>query len=165
MQVSNISYAPAIVNVDGKTKTERQLSVIHHASTQTKMALAGAKGKVGNAARNGIAFSGRTAIAAAAAKNNYLPAAQYFAAKLGQPFVITNRNSFEALPDVFEAMIMKAKMAKNGGYTQCKKTGALKPSATLALAMELKAESVEMIATKEAMVAEARAESKPAIAA
>jgi len=157
MQVANnVSYTPAIVSVDGKTKTERQLSVIHHASTQTKMALAGAKGKVGNAARSGIAFSGRKAIAAAAAKNNYLPAAQYFAARLGQPFVITNRNSFDALPDVFEAMIMKAKMAKNGGYSECKKTGAMKPTAALSLAMELKAESIEMIADKEAMVAESR---------
>jgi len=164
MQVSNITYAPAIINVEGKTKTERQLSVIHHASTQTKMALASAKGKVGVAARSGIAYNGLKAIAQAASKNNYKPAAEYFAARLGQPMVITNRASFDSLPDVFEAMVMKSKMAKNGGYTECKKTGAMKPSAAMALAMELKAIAVELIADKESFVAEAR-EGQVAIAA
>lgn len=157
MQVStNVSYGPAIIEVSGKTKTERQLSVVHNASTQTKLALASAKGKVGVAARTGIAFTGLKAIAQAAAKANYHPAAQYFAARLGQPMVITNRASYESLPDTFEAMVMKAKMAKGGGYTECKKTGALKPSAAHALAMELKAIAVELVADTKAIVEESR---------
>lgn len=162
---SNVEYAPAIINVEGKTKTERQLSVVHHASTQTKLALAGAKGKVGQAARSGIAFTGLKAIAQAAAKNNYRPAAEYFAARTGAPFIISNRAAFDSMPDVFEAQIMKAKLAKNGGYTTDKKTGALKPTATLALAMELKAIAIEMIADKEAIIADARTESNVALTA
>jgi hypothetical protein len=155
MQVqTEVSYTPAIINVSGKTKTERQLSVVNTASTQTKLALASAKGKVGQAARNGIAYTGLKAIAQAAAKANYRPAAEYYAARLGQPMVITNRASFESMPDVFEAMIMKAKMSKNGGYSQCKKTGALKPTAALSIAMELKAIAIEMIDDVKAIVAE-----------
>lgn len=160
----NISYSPAIVNVDGATKTERQLSVVRGASSQTKLALANAKGKLGTEARAGIAAAGLKQIAAAAATNNYRPAAEYFAARLGQPMVISGRHSFDALPDVFEAMIMKAKMAKNGGYVEDKKTGALKPSAAHALALELKAIAVELVAAKEAIYAE-RKQEKVALAA
>jgi hypothetical protein len=162
--IDNVSYTPAIIEVTGKTKTERQLSVVHHASTQTKLALAAAKGKVGQAARSGIAYTGLKAIAQAAAKANYRPAAEYYAARLGQPMVITNRASFESMPDVFEAMIMKAKMAKNGGYSECKKTGALKPTAALSIAMELKAIAVEMIDDVKAIVAETN-QSQVALAA
>lgn len=161
---NNIDYAPAIVNVEGKTKTERQLSVVHQASAQAKLALANSKGKVGVAARNGIAMTGLKEIARAAARNNYKPAADYFAARTGKPFVISNRASFDALPDQFEMSIMAAKSSKTGGYTTDKKTGLSKPSATLALAMELKAIAIELIADKEAFIAQARTE-KAAIAA
>ena len=163
----NVSFAPAIINVDGATKTDRQLSVIRNASTQTRLALANAKGKLGTEARHGIARAGLAEIAKAAANNNYRPAAEYFAARLGQPMVISGRASFDALPDVFEAMVMKAKMAKNGGYVEDKKTGAMKPSAAHALALELKAIAVELVAEKEAIFAEKQAArtAAPAVAA
>lgn len=158
-QVANtVEFAPAVINVEGSTKSERQLSVIHSASSQTKFALANAKGKLGQAARNGIAVVGLKSIAAAAAKANYRPAAEYFAARMGTPFVITSRASFDALADVFEAKIMQAKLAKNGGYVTDKKTGALKPSPTHALALELKAIAIELIAEKEAVIAAEKAE-------
>ena len=164
-EVTNtVEYAPAIVNVDGKTKTERQLSVVYHASAQTKLALANAKGKVGAAARNGITATGLKEIARAAARNNYKPAAEYIAARTGAPFVISNRAAFDSLPDQFEAMVMKAKLAKNGGYTTDKKTGLSKPGAAMALAMELKAIAIDLIADKEAYIAQAKAD-KAAIAA
>ena len=38
-------FTPALINVEGKTKTERQLSVVNQSSPYTKMALANAKGK------------------------------------------------------------------------------------------------------------------------
>lgn len=161
MQVANtVSFTPAVVMPHGKTKIQRQLSVVNDASTQAKLALANAKGKVGQAARMGVAMTGLKAIAGAAAKNNYLPTAQYFAARLGQPFIISSRAAFESMPDVFEAMIMKAQMSKNGGYTECKKTGAQKPTAAMALAMELKAIAIELIAEKEAI---RQTESAPAL--
>jgi hypothetical protein len=168
MQVA--SFTPAIVNVSGKTKTERQLSVVQDSSPYTKMALANAKGKVGQAARNGIANGGIQALSKQAAwpSCNYRPVGEYFAAQLGEPMVISNRAAFESLPDQFEARIMKAKMAKNGGYVTDKKTGALKAGPTLAKFMELKAIATEMVANAEAYTADAKAqqaEAKSAIEA
>ena len=164
------SFTPAIIHVEGKTKSERQLSVVYNSSGYTKMALANAKGKMGNAARAGIANGGLQALAKQAAfpSCNYKPAAEYFAARLGKDFVISNRSTFEALPDLFEMSIMAAKQAKNGGYVLDKKTGAQKPSAAHALGMELKAIAVEMVEQAAAFTAEAKAkqvEAKTALTA
>lgn len=152
-------FTPAIINVTGKTKTDRQLSVVNHASGYTKMALANAKGKVGLAARNGIANGGIQAIAKQAAfpSCNYKPVGEYFAAQLGEPMVISNRAAFESLADQFEARIMKIKMSKTGGMVEDKKTGALKPSASHAKMLELKAVAIEMVASAEYFTNEAKA--------
>ncbi len=154
------TFTPAIVNVSGKTKTDRQLSVVKDSSPYTKMALANAKGKMGQAARNGIANGGLQALAKQAAwpSCNYRPIGEYFAAQLGEPMVISNRAAFESLPDQFEARIMKAKLSKNGGYVTDKKTGALKAGATLAKLMELKAVATDMVADAEAYTADAKAQ-------
>lgn len=164
MQLAN--FTPALVNVYGKTKTERQLSVIQDASPYTKMALANAKGKMGIAARNGIANGGVQAVAKQAAfpTCNYKPAGEYFAAQLGEPMVISNRAGFESLPDQFEARIMKAKMSKTGGYVTDKKTGALKAGGTLAKLMELKAVATEMVAAAQEFTAEAKAKQADSVA-
>lgn len=144
---NEITYTPAIINVEGKTKTERQMSVIHHASSATKLALANAKGKVGAAARSGIAGLGLGNIAKHAAfpTCNYRPVAEYFAAQLGEPMCITNRAGFESLADQFEARIMKIRLSKSQGFTIDKKTGIQKPNATLSKMMELKAIAVELV--------------------
>jgi hypothetical protein len=147
-------FAPAIIAVTGATKLEKQLSVICGASGATKMALANAKGKMGIAARNGIANGGLQSVAKAASTGNYRPAAEYFAARLGQGFVISSRAKFESLPDQFEERIMLALSAKNGGYTTDKKTGAQKPSAAHALALELKAIAVELVSVASEFAAE-----------
>jgi hypothetical protein len=159
-------FTPAIINVDGKTKTERQLSVVNHASPYTKMALANAKGKMGVAARAGIANGGIQAIAKQAAwpSCNYKPAGEYFAAQLGEPIVISNRAAFESLADQFEARIMKIKLSKSGGYTTDKKTGAQRISAAMSKMMELKAVATEMVASAEYFTEQAKSE-KAAIAA
>ena len=160
------TFTPAMVNVYGKTKTERQLSVVQDASAYTRMALANAKGKVGIAARNGIANGGIQAIAKQAAwpTCNYKPAGEYFAAQLGEPMVISNRAAFESMADQFEARIMKVKLSKSGGYTTDKKTGALKANATLSKLMELKANAVDMVAAAQEFTDEAKAK-RAAIAA
>lgn len=152
-------FTPAIINVTGKTKTDRQLSVVTQASGYTKMALANAKGKVGLAARNGIANGGIQAIAKQAAfpSCNYKPVGEYFAAQLGEPMVISNRAAFESLADQFEARIMKIRLSKTGGMVTDKKTGAEKAGATLAKAMELKAIAIEMVASAEYYTNEAKA--------
>lgn len=161
---NEITFKPAIVNVDGKTKTERQLSVVNHASSAARLALANAKGKVGAAARNGIAGLGLGNIAKAAAwpTCNYLPVAEYFAAQLGEPMCITNRAGFESLADQFEARIMKIKLSKSGGYTTDKKTGIQKANATLAKAMELKAIAVELVEVAKEISDENKAEAAEA---
>ena len=153
------TYTPAIIEAIGKTKSDRQLSVVYGASGYTKMALTNAKGKVGQAARNGIASGGIQAMAKQAAfpSCNYKPVGEYFAARLGKSFVISNRSSFESLPDQFEMAIMAAKASKNGGFVTDKKTGSEKPSAAHALALELKAIAVELIASAEYFTNEAKA--------
>ena len=138
-------FSPAIITVFGATKAERQLSVINYASPSTKMALAIVGGKMGIAARIGVANDGLLGVAKQASTGNYKPAAEYFAARLGQGFVISSRATFESLADQMEARIMLAKSAKNGGYVTDKKTGGQKPSAAHALALELKAISVELV--------------------
>jgi hypothetical protein len=154
------TFTPAIVDVIGKTKTERQLSVMQDASYYTKMALTNAKGKVGVSARNGVANAGVQSIAKQAAfpSCNYRPAGEYFAAQLGEPMVISNRAAFESLPDQFEARIMKVKTSKNGGMVTDKKTGALKPNATHAKMLELKATAVDMVAMAKAFTEAAKSE-------
>ncbi len=158
---NEISLKPAIVNVEGKTKSERQLSVINQASSATKLALANAKGKVGQAARSGIAGLGLGNIAKHAAwpTCNYRPAAEYFAAQLGEPMCITNRAGFESLADQFEARIMKVKLSKTGGYVIDKKTGIQKAGATLAKMMELKAIAVELVEVAQEISDENKAKS------
>ena len=158
------TYTPAIVNVTGTTKSERQLSVVYNATGYTKMALANAKGKMGQAARAGIANGGLQAIAKQAAwpHCNYKPAAEYFAARLGKDFIISGRSTFESLADLFEMTIMASKQAKNGGYVTDKKTGALKPSAAHALGMELKAIAIEMVEQAAQYSAEAKAKAAEA---
>lgn len=159
---NEITFKPAIINVEGRTKTERSLSVINHASSATRLALANAKGKVGAAARSGIAGLGLGNIAKAAAwpTCNYTPVAEYFAAQLGEPMCITNRAGFEALADQFEARIMKVKLTKSGGYTIDKKTGIQKANATLAKAMELKAIAIELVEVAKEIGEENKAKSE-----
>jgi hypothetical protein len=158
--MSNVYGMPAIVNVSGKNKVERQLSVVTHASGEARQALVNAKGKVGAAVRSSIALAGLYRIAEAASLGNYKPAAEYFAAKLGQPMIISNRASFEALGDLFTAMVMRAKMAKNGGYVMTKK-GDTVMSGPHKAAVELLADAEYLIAQKEALYA-ARAEAAQA---
>lgn len=162
--VTETTFAPAIIDVTGTTKVERQLSVVANASGQTRMALANAKGKLGLAVRNGVANAGLEMIAKQASNGNYKPCAEYIAARTGKPFVISSRSSFESLPDQFEMSIMAAKSAKNGGYVLDKKSGAMKPSATHALALELKAIAIELVANAAAFHAE-RVSAKSAIEA
>ena len=142
---NEISLRPAHVIVTGATVAERKLSALDGASAATFLALSGAKGDVGKAARHCAAREGMTRIAHAASNANYRPIAEYLSAQLGEGFVISNRASFASLPDQFEQRIMKLKAAKNGGY-RTDKNGCQVPTAALALAMTLKGECVDIIA-------------------
>jgi hypothetical protein len=84
-------------------------------------------------------------VAIAASLGNYKPAAEFFAGRTGKHFAISNRASFEALPDLFEAQIMTAKSGKNRGYIS-RKGGSMSPGAVLSIALELKNLAEKMIA-------------------
>lgn len=161
------TFTPAIINVEGKTKTERQLSVVNGADRSTQLALVNVKGKVGKAAQGQLAGLGLGKVATAAAwpTCNYKPVGEYFAARLGEPMVISNRAGFESLPDQFEARIMKIKLTKSGGMTTDKKTGILVPNAAMRLAMELKAIAVELVEVAAEITEENKAKQEAAKAA
>lgn len=166
MQITeNLSTAaPAIIDVQGKTKSERQMSVVTQASAVTLAALCDSKGKVGNAVREAFSRDGLRGVTRAAAwpTCNYRPMGEYLAARLGEPMVISNRASFNALPDMLESRIMKVKLSKSEGMTTDKKTGALKPNATLSLLMRLKSECVDAIELANELSIEAKAKSDAA---
>lgn len=134
---NEITIAPVSILVEGKTKVERQNSVARVASASALTACLSLKGKVGNEIRAGATRSGIEQVAGAARNSNYKPLAEMIAIRLGEPIFISNRASFESLPDMFQARIAKAKLSKNGGYVTDKKTGALKPGSKLATELEL----------------------------
>lgn len=154
---NEVTIKPAIINPTGATASERKMSVVHHASGAAIMALCNASGAVGKAARSGAARMGQGALVQAACKANYRPVAEYIAAQTGKPLVVSNRASFESLPDQFEAMIMAVKSTKSGGY-RTDKNGMQVPNASLSLAMRLKAEMTELVAAVAEHHAEVAAE-------
>jgi hypothetical protein len=143
--MNQITMSPAIVNVSGKTKVERQVSVVRFASQQALTACLSLKGKVGNAIRANAASAGLLDVAAACVNSNYKPLVEMLSIRLGEPMIVSNRASFESLPDLFEARIMKAKLAKNDGMRIDKKSGALVAGSKLAVEMELKALVTDII--------------------
>lgn len=160
--IDTITFAPAIINVEGKTATERKLSVFNNATESAQLALVSAGGKVGKLAVNQAARTGLAHIISQCSHADYRGLAEYLAGMTGKPMVISSRASFQALPDLFEASIMAAKCKKSGGFVTDKKTGALKPNAELALAMNLKAICTEVIAHAEEIIAKRIAERQAA---
>ena len=140
-----ITMTPAIITVSGKTAVERKVSAMRQGDAATVAALCNASGAIGKAARAGVAAGGLVSLAHRAANNTYGPIAAYIGATLGVSFVISNRASFESVPDRFEALILDTKNSKSGGYRECKKTGAMVPNAKLATLLKLKAEFTDMV--------------------
>lgn len=156
MQVAN--FTPAFVNVSGKGRTERALSVVSQASEQAKLALIDQKGKVGIAVRGSLAMTGieQVCVAAAWPTCNYKPVAEYFAARLGEPMVISSRATFESLPDQFAARVAQAKLGKNEGLRE-DKDGILQMGSKLKLASELAELSGRIVAAARQISAQNRA--------
>lgn len=143
--MSNEIVNSACINPTGASASERRLSVVQHASGAAIMALSNAPGAVGKAARHKTALMGQNALMHAACKSNYKPVAEYISAQTGKPMVISNRASFESLPDQFEAIVLSVKNGKSGGY-RTNKDGIQVPNSALSLAMRLKAEMTELVA-------------------
>ena len=153
-----ISWAPASVVVAGKTKSDRQLSVLNDAPSSTLAALGASKGKVGKTARELCARDGVRQIVKAMADANYKPLVAYIAGVLGETVTCNNWASAQSLPDRLEDKIAKVKLSKSGGYTTDKKTGALKPNATLSTLLTLKSDVTECLALAAEIVAQRKAE-------
>lgn len=133
-----LQYAPANVLVVGENRGERSLSVVRRATQSALTACMGMGGKVGKEIRSGIVEAGLVDVAQQAANGNYKPLAETLAIRTGEPFIISNRSTFEALPDMMQARIESAKLGKNGGMRE-NSEGVMVPGAKLKLAIELHA--------------------------
>jgi hypothetical protein len=153
-----ISWTPATVAVSGKTKSDRQLSVLTVAPAATLAALGASNGKLGKAARVLNAREGIKQIVTAMADANYRPLVAYVVGVLGETITVTNWASAQSLPDRLEDKIAKAKSSKSGGYVTDKKTGAQKPNATLSTLLALKSDVTECLALAAEIVAQRKAE-------
>lgn len=149
-----LQYAPANVLVVGENRGERSLSVVRRATQSALTACMGMGGKVGKEIRSNVAQVGLVDVAQQAANGNYKPLAETLAIRTGEPFIISNRSTFEALPDMMQARIESAKLGKNGGMRESK-DGILVPGAKLKLAIELHALCVGVV-ERAKNVAEAR---------
>ena len=126
------------------TKSENRLAVVNGASTGAALALVGVSGAIGKAARHTATAAGVEKIARDAGHGNYRGVAEYLAVVLGKPIVISNRGSFEALPDMVEGFVLAAKAGKNGGMRESK--GVLVPGAALKAALEAHAAACWIVA-------------------
>jgi hypothetical protein len=153
-----ISWTPASIVVAGKTKSERQLSVLADAPSATLAVLGASKGKMGKTARELNAREGIKQIVTAMANANYKPLVAYIAGVLGETVTVTNWASAQSLPDRLEDKIAKAKSSKSGGYVIDKKTGAQKLNATLSTLMTLKSDVTECLALAAEIVTQRKAE-------
>lgn len=142
------------IEVFGKTVTERKMNVVRMAGASACTALLASGGRVGKVAAERIAQGGFVSLADQASRGNYRQVAEYFAAELGAPIIISKRADFEALPSRMEELVEKAKLAKNGGFRTDKKTGVEVPGAALLRAIRLHGVACDLVAGAAAAVAE-----------
>jgi hypothetical protein len=124
---SNIQSAPAHIIVHGKTGTDKKLSVVENAGLAARMYLSTKAGKLGKYAREGMAVGGEAMIIGHAIRADYRALAEALAGITGESVIISNRATFQAMPDVYAAKLADL---RNGGMVEDKKNpGLLKPSA------------------------------------
>lgn len=100
-----VEYMPAHVSVEGKTATEKRLSVVHKADASVVSYAASMGGKVGQAAREGMQADSIRKVAIAASRGNYNPLAQLLSLISAEPVSISNRASYESLVDRYQPML------------------------------------------------------------
>lgn len=144
MSNSLAQYGPVMIAVMGATNVERKLSVVRVAEGSALTACMDLKGKIGKEIRGNIAEGGLQEVVMQAANGNYKPLAQVFAIRTGEPIIISNKGTFEALPDFFEARIAAAKLSKGGGVKLV--DGLEVPGSKLKLAMELHSLAIKCVA-------------------
>ena len=149
-----ISRAGRVVFNPNLTKTENRLDVLRGASRDVQLAFVAHKGAIGKAAREMSAPMGTDRVAERASYGDYKGVAEWFAVELGIPVIVSNRASFESLPDRMEGKVLEAKARKNGGMVERK--GVVMPGPMLKAALEAHAAACWMVA-KAAELYEGRA--------
>lgn len=140
-----ITVSAGACTVLGKTATERRLSALKGAPIAARMALMGEGGKVGKAAAAGVVNAGLGQIVTLAAQGRYQAAAAWLSGVFGESCYISNRASFQSLPDQMQAKIDAAKRKKNGGMVIDKKTELQKPGTELARALRMHATVIDLL--------------------
>jgi hypothetical protein len=132
------------IRLVGDTIAERKLNVIAQGATAaTLMALAGAKGKIGAAARSHAAQVGNELVMKSAANSNFRPLAELYSATTGYDITINNRAAFESLPNVIDALICAVTATKSKGMTV--KDGVSIPNAKHAALLGIRSVAVDCI--------------------
>jgi hypothetical protein len=143
-------FSPVRILVEGKTATERKLSVARVAQPSAQMALIALGGKVGKECALGVSREGLARLAVECANSNYRGLAQYLAGITGASIVIAKRADYESLDSFFESQILTVEAtAKNRGMRE--KDGVEIPGAKLALLINAR-NAVEMIQTGAAKI-------------
>lgn len=139
-------FVPGHAVVNGKTSVERKLSVLNGATYAASVYLVSEKGKVGAAARHQIAAGGVQLIGKAARQGAYKPLAEALAVVLGESIIISNRASFDSLPD---RLAERMSMLKDSGFKLNKDNVQVKTAKRVALdrACALVAEVQEIAAS------------------
>ena len=123
---TEVDFAVAAVIVEGKTLTEKKLSVVNQASSAALAYMCNVKGKVGKAARENISSAGTSLIATQARSGNYKPLADAIASITGQSLTIPNRATYETLAGRFADALQDL---PREGYALSKKDNTMKPTA------------------------------------
>jgi len=100
-----VDYIPAHVSVEGKTATEKRLSIVAKADASVVSFAATMGGKVGKEARSGLQADAIRKVSVHAARGNYTPLAQMLSLITAEPVSISNRSSFESLVDRYQPML------------------------------------------------------------
>lgn len=100
-----VEYMPAHVSVEGKTSSDKRLSVLKKADASVVSYAATLSGKVGKAAREGMSTASVKMVANAASRGNYTPLAQLLSLISAEPISISNRASYESLVDRYQPML------------------------------------------------------------
>lgn len=155
-----VEFTPARVVVEGKTSTDRKLSIVGGASFAAQAYISGGKGKVAKVAREGVAVNGTAMIGKAVRSGNYRPLAEALAMILGETVIMTSRATFDAFPDVIAARLLDLGCTKSGGWTT-KKDGTVAPGAKRAAFEQARSLCLSVAAMVKAII-EAEAAAKAA---
>lgn len=144
-----ITLVAGVALVVGKTAADKKMYAVSHANALATAALVTCGGAAGKEASRLTQTRALHGIAAQASHANYEAVAQYFSGRLGAPFTVSNRGSFQALPDRMDDMVKAIKSGKNAGMTE--KGGVQAPGAKLKLALELYNQAVTFVSEAEAL--------------